>query len=451
MAASAFRPKPLLLLLSPYLVLAMLFAATELLATHRVSQLRAGVEDIQQDQLTDIDLASRMRSDMEDIQLLATRHIFEKDSSAMKSLDARIARAEADYAKAAAEYESLPMQPGEEALWRAQTSVVAEIRERLGAVLALSHDNHDAAFRHFAELQGDFDRANGALRAITDFNRRSARDAVASASALERSATVSLQALALGGVVLLVALGVAMTRVLQQRNAQLHEYAEKLQAINQELDAFAGRVAHDLRGPLTTASLATSRLSKPPPAPDQLKTFDALQRSLVRMGGIIQDLLAISRLEVSGSVSVCNPAAAAAQLREELASRAEQCDATLVVDVQAAKVRCKEGLLAQVIWNLTDNALKYRRAEVRPRIEVCGRAAADVYELLVRDNGVGIPRDVATKVFEPLYRADSGKMAPGTGLGLSIVKRVVEASGGTISVSSELGRGSMFVARLPLA
>jgi signal transduction histidine kinase len=69
----------------------------------------------------------------------------------------------------------------------------------------------------------------------------------------------------------------------------------------------------------------------------------------------------------------------------------------------------------------------------------------------VEDNGVGIPPDATAKVFEPFYRVDPGAKSKGTGLGLSIVKRAVEASGGTVSVTSQPGEGSTFVARLPLA
>jgi signal transduction histidine kinase len=262
---------------------------------------------------------------------------------------------------------------------------------------------------------------------------------------------VSLQALALAGVTLSATLGVATARVLQQRNAKLCDDADRLEASNRELDAFAGRVAHDLRGPLTTATLAMSRLSRQPLAPDQAKAFETLQRSFGRMGDIIQDLLAISRVQASAPAAVCDPAAAAEQLREELAPRVEGSEVSLVIDVQPAMVRCSEGLLRQVMWNLTDNAMKYRRAEVRPHVEVCGRAADDRYELSVRDNGVGISPDETSKVFQPFYRSGAGQNAPGTGLGLSIVKRAVEANGGTISVTSEVGQGSMFVARLPLA
>jgi signal transduction histidine kinase len=223
-----------------------------------------------------------------------------------------------------------------------------------------------------------------------------------------------------------------------------------LEASNRELDVFAGRVAHDLRNPLSTAALATSRLSRQSPSPEQIKTFDVIHRSFGRMTAIIEDLLAISRIQGSAPVA-SDPAAAAQQVREELEPRVEGGDVSLLVDVQPARVRCSEGLLRQVMWNLADNALKYRRPEVRSRVEICGRAADGRYELSVGDNGVGISPDETGKVFAPFYRGAGETRPPGTGLGLSIVKRAVEANGGTVSVTSMLGRGSTFVARLPLA
>jgi signal transduction histidine kinase len=104
-----------------------------------------------------------------------------------------------------------------------------------------------------------------------------------------------------------------------------------------------------------------------------------------------------------------------------------------------------------VVWNLADNAMKYRRTDVPPHVEISGRTYGRTYELAVRDNGIGISHEEAKMVFEPFFRASSGKSEPGTGLGLSIVKRAIEASGGKISVTSEPGSGSEFVARLPIA
>jgi signal transduction histidine kinase len=119
--------------------------------------------------------------------------------------------------------------------------------------------------------------------------------------------------------------------------------------------------------------------------------------------------------------------------------------------VEAAAVACREGLLRQVLWNLVENGVKYRREDVDARIAVSGHAGAGWYELRVSDNGRGIRPEDAVHVFEPFYRADPTRHIPGTGLGLSIVKRIVEAGGGAISVETEPGHGSTFVLRLPLA
>jgi signal transduction histidine kinase len=434
----------------PFLLLAVLFAVTDLLAMRRVAQLRAEAEDIEQDMLTDIELVARMRRDVYHLKLLVDAGVFEKDSAA--TLDARVAKTKADYAAAVAEYESMPMLPDELGPWQAVKTSVADILPRLEGVLALSRQNRTAeAQRALADLEVAFDHANATFLPLIEFNRKSASASVARVAALQESSAVSLQVLALSGVAFSVALGVAMTRALQRRNAQLGRKTQKLEAANRELDAFAGRVAHDLRAPLTTATLAKSRLAREPLPPEQGKAFEALQRSFDRMGAIIQDLLAISRLQAGAPTGVCDPAAAAEQLREELAPRVQGCDVSLVIDVQHARVRCSEGLLRQVMWNLADNAVKYRRAEVPVHVEVCGRAADDRYVLSVRDNGVGLSPDETCRVFEPFYRAEGEKGKPGTGLGLSIVKRAVEANGGTVSVTSEVGAGSMFVARLPLA
>jgi signal transduction histidine kinase len=82
-------------------------------------------------------------------------------------------------------------------------------------------------------------------------------------------------------------------------------------------------------------------------------------------------------------------------------------------------------------------------------VEISGRPVDDRYDLRVSDNGMGMSKDDAGRVFEPFYRSPSTQDLPGTGLGLSIVKRVVQASGGTLAVETELGQGSTFIVRLP--
>jgi signal transduction histidine kinase len=449
--ASSRRRHPLVVL-APFVLLAALIACTDLLAMRRVSQLRAETENLVADMLTDIELVSRMHRDLDRINLLTDRHIFETDRSAMEALDAQIALNRADFTVAAAVYRSLPMLPEERVEWEGLTAEIRYIEPRLDALLALSRRNENFEAQQDVVALGDaFARAYGHLSTLVHINHRSADETVARVGGLQRASSSGLQLLALAGIGLSVILGLVMTHALQRRELQQRRYAEMLEQSNRELDAFAARVAHDLRGPLTTASLAATRLGMQSPSPEQQKTLGTLERSFGRMDAIIQDLLAISRVQAGESVGVCDPAAAAEQLREELAPRAEGSDVSLVIDVHHASVHCSEGLFRQVIWNLADNAMKYRRPEIHSRVEICGRAADDRYELSVQDNGVGMSPEEAHKAFDAFYRAEGRKGQPGTGLGLSIVKRVVEANGGSVSVTSEPGSGSKFVTRLPLA
>jgi signal transduction histidine kinase len=433
-----------LLTFAPFLVLALLFAGTDWLAMRRVSLLRAEASRIEDTMLVDLDLVWRMQRDLDRVKLLLDRHVFERESAAMAILEGQIGRAWADYDAAVVEYESKPLLPGERAPWQALRAAVADVGPRLEATLARSRVDDDAgAFRAIAELESDWDRADGELLSLANLNRHAAWEGKTRVLDLQRLWTSSLQGLALAGVALSLVLGAAVTRALQWRNGRLQED-------NRELDAFASRVAHDLKSPLATATLAVAQLSRQLPSSESKKPLGSLQRAFGRMNAIIEDLLALSRAQALDPNAVGDPLVAAEQLREELATRASAADASVMIDVQPAKVRCTEGLLRQVVWNLTDNAMKYRRGGVSLRIEISGRRLDHRYDLSVRDNGVGLSPGETTRVFDPFYRGPGSKGEPGTGLGLSIVKRAVEASGGTVWVTSEPGNGSTFVARLPL-
>jgi signal transduction histidine kinase len=446
------RPRSKLVFFAPFLCIALLLVCMGVVVAHRVAQLRATTEDVVYDAMTDVLLMSRMGRDLDHVKLLIYQHIHETTPDVMVDLDARIVATQTDYRAAAAEFASQPLLPGEEAPWQHLQAELAHIKLRLESVLALSRVNeNDAARRQLAALEDHFDAAAKDLRMLSDINTRKAHEAVPRVGALERSSELYLALLATVGVALATTVGLIMTRALQARETLMRCYAQRLEASNKELDAFAGRVAHDLRSPLATATLTAKWLSRYATDAEHQKRVDVLNRSFGRMDAIIQDLLALSRIVPGEPTALCDPAAATEQLRDELAARADRSSVSLTIDVQTASVHCSEGLLRQVIWNLADNAIKYRRPDVEPHVEICGRAYGRTYELLVRDNGVGISREEAKMVFEPFFRATSGKSEPGTGLGLSIVKRAVEANGGTVSVTSKPGGGSEFVAQLPLA
>jgi two-component system phosphate regulon sensor histidine kinase PhoR len=96
-----------------------------------------------------------------------------------------------------------------------------------------------------------------------------------------------------------------------------------------------------------------------------------------------------------------------------------------------------------------DNAVKFNHRSGSVSIE--WRSSADVVEIAVSDTGIGIPSDDLNRIFERFYRVDRARSREegGTGLGLSIVKESLEKMGGSISVESQLGRGTRFFVRLP--
>jgi len=168
------------------------------------------------------------------------------------------------------------------------------------------------------------------------------------------------------------------------------------------------------------------------------------------MDGLIQDLLALSRIEVESSGAVAQTSATAASLEEELLPKVKSVNGILRIEMEPAAVRCSETLLRQMLWNLGENAVKYRRSEVQLEIDIRGRGYGHTYELRVSDNGTGMSPEEVRHAFDPFFRAERARSTPGTGLGLSIVKRVIEASGGVVYVDSEVGKGTSFVIHLPL-
>ena len=106
--------------------------------------------------------------------------------------------------------------------------------------------------------------------------------------------------------------------------------------------------------------------------------------------------------------------------------------------------------LSQVIYNLTENAVKYTPDGGKIQVSLTQKGKNVV--LTVQDNGVGIPKEDQSHIFDRFYRVDKARSREtgGTGLGLSIVRQMVQLHGGTIRVDSEMGQGSTFTVELPV-
>jgi signal transduction histidine kinase len=221
--------------------------------------------------------------------------------------------------------------------------------------------------------------------------------------------------------------------------------------------AFVADASHELRTPLTVLRANAELLTRMPDAtPDEIETeAGQMIGTIDDMTRLVNDLLFLARVDedVPG-VLEHQLVDLASIVREEAAlhqSRAAEAGLTLTVDAATGPVMTGDAArLRQVVRILIDNALAYTPAGGSIRIALAGTPREAV--LSVRDTGIGIPHADQARVFERFYRADPARarQTGGAGLGLAIARTIVEGHGGTITLASEPGAGSLFTIRLPL-
>ncbi len=185
---------------------------------------------------------------------------------------------------------------------------------------------------------------------------------------------------------------------------------------------------------------------------DYLSSFPLLRRIIREMTGIVTDLLVLTRMDNGEDMKrdTVNMRELTRETIRLLTPAAEQNHQTLTEDIQDDLFLYGDrSKLSQIIYNLTDNAIKYTPEHGAVRVSL--REEEDGIVWRVKDNGIGIPEDDLDHIFERFYRVDKarGRETGGTGLGLSIVKQMVKMHNGTISVTSDPGKGSEFVVTFP--
>lgn len=213
-------------------------------------------------------------------------------------------------------------------------------------------------------------------------------------------------------------------------------------------------VAHDLRTPLTRLRSAAETALAAELGQDDLREAlaDCLEES-DRVGAMLKTLVDISEAE-AGIVELERAPVALDALTGDVIELYEYVAEERGVAVTCAlepdvRVLGDEARLFRAAANLLDNALKYTPSGRSVKVTV--RSAGADAELEIADEGPGIDPDDIGRIWDRLYRADRSRSEGGLGLGLSFVRAIVEAHGGMVDVSSDPGRGSCFVVRLPLA
>lgn len=248
------------------------------------------------------------------------------------------------------------------------------------------------------------------------------------------------------------ALGIALAMMLSVRRIRQTSVAldsEKSRA--SELDAFASRAAHDLRGLLTPLPFIASSLVR---AQGDNERLEALARRLEgtskRAARMIDALLAFARIGHAQAPGASDVATVVDDLLGDLSPLVTTVNAEVRREHLEGRVRMDAALLYAVVMNLVSNSLKFMRSCPVRIVTVRASRSGDEVELVVEDTGPGIKRDDLQRVFEPFYRSQPGT-TPGSGLGLATVSKIVRAHGGEVWLSSELGQGTRAHVRLPCA
>ncbi len=222
---------------------------------------------------------------------------------------------------------------------------------------------------------------------------------------------------------------------------------------------FVANASHELKTPITAIrGLSETVLGDEQADRATLMSFmERIHAQSVRLSSLVLDLLTISRLEADSqtdSFSIMNFVELVRRAVMTARANADSKNLELVYDLPdtlSLEVFGDRQNLSQLVDNLIDNAIKYTPNGGVIKVSVCQQEQECM--LKVADNGIGISPQYVDRVFERFYRVDKvrSQSLGGTGLGLSIVRNIAEKHGGTVSVVSQLGVGSTFTLRLPLA
>jgi len=230
----------------------------------------------------------------------------------------------------------------------------------------------------------------------------------------------------------------------------MNEMLARLQAADEAQRRFVADAGHELRSPLSTIMVAldVARQEAAAGSPVDVRVLDDVAAEAGRMSRLVEDLLLLARADESG-LRMRRDDVDLDDLVEGEARRLA-ADATLKVSYEAEPVRVlgDRDRLVQVLRNLTDNAARHARSQIR--LSLGARPAAA--ELRVDDDGDGIPVGDRARVFDRFVRLDASRQrgSGGSGLGLSIVREIVAGHGGQVSVQESRWGGVAVVVRLPM-
>ena len=245
-------------------------------------------------------------------------------------------------------------------------------------------------------------------------------------------------------------------------NQALSEAVRAAETANRAKSTFLSNMSHDIRTPMNAiigfTTLAVSNIDDKKRVRDYLGKILSSSNHLL---SLINDILDMSRIE-SGKIHLEETEVSLSDVLHDLKTiisgqiYAKQLDLYMdAMDVTNEDVYCDKTRLNQVLLNLLSNAVKFTPAggTISVRLKQFPGTVKDsgLYEIRVKDNGIGMSTEFVKKIFSPFERERTSTVSrtQGTGLGMAITKNIVDMMGGTIEVQTEQGKGTEFIVRLP--
>lgn len=223
--------------------------------------------------------------------------------------------------------------------------------------------------------------------------------------------------------------------------------------LEQRKDAFISMASHELRNPLTALKLHTTLLRRQLTRQGlQTPALSSMETQINKLTRLVEDLLDVSKIQ-AGKLEYVRETVDLDALLREIVDTMQQTSPSHTIVVHGTVGTSLIGdrdRLGQVFINLISNAIKYSPGA--DMVEIDLSTSEEAVTIRVRDHGLGVPREQRDKIFERFYRVTGSRMRAisGLGMGLYIVAEIVKGHGGSITVDSEVGKGSTFTVTLPL-
>jgi signal transduction histidine kinase len=443
------RTSPARWLLLCVLTLAVAFVASTIYSRKAAQEIEVHSNSITQNGSIGVVLLATVT---EDIRLIST--------AAMRSTPATVdddrARIDSwfrDMNQAVTAYRKTEDYPGERELYLVAERRFLPFTNSVDDVLRTTGGPAGEHLSATQRLSSNSDALAMAIRDIIKLNAdQIAIDGDAISAARQRASEVSSDfrmitlALAVAGIVLAWATSRQHIELMEDSKRFAEERAN-------ELELFAGRVAHDLRSPLTVIQMNSEAAERAHPPCNTKVALERIARQGRRMGEMIDTLLAFAQAGARAQPGMSeNIGEVVQEVVQDCQPMAGEAEIELVVEpMPKAAVACSPSVLGIILSNLVRNAIKYmgETGDLR-RVTIRMRERDKWLHFEVEDTGPGLPRGSEDRVFEPFVQL-SGTHTGGIGLGLATVKRLVESHGGRVGVHSIPGRGSRFRFDLPRA